>query len=519
MKTGYRGRGAGPFLKAGNRAAALLLSLLMILVSVLHCMAAESGGPDVIEADVGIRPSDYRKLVSDETEPVFAVQIASEGGCPLRAKIRLRGAASKGMGLAFPTKKVPLDFQLDPDDALARALGNSSVKLINSYTPFRLMAEYTALDLFRFAQVPVSEHKLLFLRFNGVDFGLYLALEELNGEFLAKHFPDGALYKADSVHYEMATSISSWFGCLRLTAGKDNGRLDELLKRLDAGVGYEELLDTDEILRFFACLAMYGADSTFLTEQNNFYLCDTGERFILLPWDNSEAFAGYETVNGIDHYRMDPWEDIDYPPPLFTLLMENEENRENYHKYLRQFNDGFLSQSAVDSYLNGLAAAAQPFFRRDATTFFNQPYELPLIPEETRYGTLNSLLGVFHSIHENIEAQLNGETDLFHMSSAYESIGAVFSMDDMQGIMKFMMENSPSADPDITERVCAAYSEWCRNVGKIPFDADDPSDIALCLIVFCAVFLLMIAAGRRGRVKKRPIRQQNKSIDEEGTGE
>lgn len=519
MKNGYRSREAYTFLKAGNHATALLLSLLMILVSVVHCMAAESGGPDVIEADVGIRPSDYRKLVSDETEPVFAVQIASEGGCPLRAKIRLRGAASKGMGLAFPTKKVPLDFQLDPDDALARALGNSSVKLINSYTPFRLMAEYTALDLFRFAQVPVSEHKLLFLRFNGVDFGLYLALEELNGEFLAKHFPDGALYKADSVHYEMATSISSWFGCLRLTEGKDNGRLDELLKRLDAGVGYEELLDTDEILRFFACLAMYGADSTFLTEQNNFYLCDTGERFILLPWDNSEAFAGYETVNGIDHYRMDPWEDIDYPPPLFTLLMENEENRENYHKYLRQFNDGFLSQSAVDSYLNGLAAAAQPFFRRDATMFFNQPYELPLIPEEARYGTLNSLLGVFHSIHENIEAQLNGETDLFHMSSAYESIGAVFSMDDTQGIMKFMMENSPSADPDITERVCAAYSEWCRNVGKIPFDADDPSEIALCLIVFCAVFLLMIAAGRRGRVKKRPIRQQNKSIDEEGTGE
>ena len=85
--------------------------------------------------------------------------------------------------------------------------------------------------------------------------------------------------------------------------------------------------------------------------------------------------------------------------------------------------------------------------------------------------------------------------------------------------MKFMMENSPSADPDITERVCAAYSEWCRSVGKIPFDADDPSEIALCLIVFCAVFLLTIAAGRRGRVKKRPIRQQNKSIDEEGTGE
>ena len=519
MKTGYRGRGAGPFLKAGNRAAALLLALLMIPVAVFHCMAAEGGTPDAIEADVGIRPSDYRKLVTDETEPVFAAQIASDGGSLLRAKIKLRGAASKEMGLSFPTKRIPLDFQLDPDDAIARALGNTSVKLINSYTPFRLLAEYTALDLFRFAQVPVSEHKLLFLRFNGVDFGLYLALEELNGEFLAKHYPDGALYKADSVNYEKATSISSWFGSLRLTAGKDTGRLDELLERLDAGSGYEEYLDTDEILRFFACLAMYGADSTFLTEQNNFYLCDTGEKFILLPWDNSEAFAGYETVNGIDHYRMDPWEDIDYPPPLFTLLMENEKNRETYHKHLRQINEGFFSQSAIDPYLNSLAAAAQPYLQRDATMFFNGSYELPLIPEETRYGTLNSLLAVFHAIHENIKAQLNGEADLFYMSTAYASVGAVYSMYDTQGIMEFMMKNSPSADPDITERVCTAYSAWCRSVGKIPFDADDPSELALCLVIFCAAFLLIAAGGRRRGKKKRPQQRQNESIGKEGTRE
>ena len=490
MSYGYSNPRKQNFRKTRSHTAVILLVLLMLGSSVLFFPAAASQSEHVMEMDIGIRPSCYKKLVFDRTEPKFAVRISTEGESLRRAKIKLRGSASKEMGLMSPVKKIPLDLQLDPEDALAHRLANTSVKLINSYTPFRLLAEYTALDLFRFAQVPVSEHALVFIRYNGVDFSLYLAVEELNDVFLAKHFPDGTLYKADSSHFERSDSISSWFGCLRLTAGKDTGRLDALIDALETGTGYEEYLDTDEILRFFACLAIYGADSTFLTEQNNFYLCDTGEKFILLPWDNSEAFQGYETTNGIDRYRMDPWEDIDYPPPLFTLLMENEENRSLYHTYLRQFNDEFLAPSKIDPYFNLLAAAAQPYLQRDSAMFFNDPYELPLSPEESRYGTLSSLLGSFHAIHENITAQLNGETDLFHMSPAFASIGTVFSMYDTQGITEFLLQHSPSADPEITDKICAAYPAWCRNMNIIPFDADNPTEIGLCLAIFCTAFLL-----------------------------
>ena len=495
-----------------------MLALLTLIVSVSPFSAAENKQTGVLELNIGIRPSHYRKLISDETEPVFTVRIASEDNRVLRrAKIKLRGAASKAMGLASPMKRIPLDLQLDPEEALARRLSNTSVKLINSYTPFRLLGEYAALDLFDYAEVPVSEHELVFLRYNGVDFGLYLAVEELNDAFLAKHFPNGTLYKADPSNYKECDSISSWFGCLRLTAGQDTKKLDALLNALDAGEGYENYLDTDEILRFFACLAIDGADSSFLTEQNNFYLCDTGEKFILLPWDNSEAFEGYETTNGIDHYRMDPWEDTDYPPPLFTLLMAKEDNRERYHEYLRQLNDGFLAPSEIDPYINRLAAAAQPYLQRDVTIFFNDPYELPLTAEELRYGTLSSLFGSFHAIHENIAAQLNGETDLFHMSTALAGVETIFSMYDIQGITEMLLNYSPSVDPEITEKIIAAYPAWCRSMDIIPFDADNPTEIVFCLIVLCTAFLLTVIMIQKGHRRRGLPANKEMKREEAGT--
>ncbi len=485
-----------------NKYLCLYLAVISVCFLCNHRVIAAEESKGIQTVDIGIRPSAYRELISNEAEPRFTVRISTNSGPLFRGKIKLRGAASKEMGLLSPMKRIPIEMQLDPEDALAQRLSNSTVKLINSYTPFRLCGEYTALELFRFAGVPVPEHELVFLRYNGVDFGLYLAVEELNETFLAKYFPGGTLYKADSVNFEKSTSISSWFGSLRLTAGTDTGRLDMLLDALDAGKGYEELLDTDEILRFFACLAIYGADSTFLTEQNNFYLCDTGEKFILLPWDNSEAFAGYETTNGIDHYRMDPWEDIDYPPPLFTLLMENEENRVLYHSYLRQFNEGFLSPSIIDPYLNRLAGAVQSFLQRDVTMVANVPYQLPLTPEESEYGSLQSLLEVFHAIHENIEAQLNGKTSFFYTSTAYAGLSSMFNMNDMQEIIAFLTSNTPTVDPEITTKICAAYPVWCRSVGIIPFDSDNPIEIAFCLTIFCSEFFLVVMVSKMKRGQK-----------------
>ena len=178
--------------------------------------------------------------------------------------------------------------------------------------------------------------------------------------------------------------------------------------------------------------------------------------------------------------------------------MENDGCRERYHAYIRELNERFLAPAVLDPYFNALASSARPFLLRDRTMFFNLPYEVPVAPA-TEYGTVNALLDNLHQIHANLTAQLNGETDVFYASPVYRTLPN--QANDPGRILGFLEENSPSLDPGITEKICAAYPAWCRENGRLCLDAGDPAEIAGAAVFFGAVFLCLIC---RGRFRRRP---------------
>lgn len=488
------------------RTVCLYLSVLLLFPSLFFFAPPASAGetaPAVVQTfEVGIRPAAYRKLISDETEPTFSVPVSVDGGAYLRGKLKLRGNASKGVGLLMQTKRIPIQLSFSRTDALKETLNNSCIKLINSFTPFRLLAEYMALDVFSYFGIPTPAHEFAFLRYNDVDFGLYLAVENVNDEFLAKKFPDGSgsLFKESQKDFSHDYSISNWFGSLYMTVDNGSERIMALLDALDRGEGYEDYLDVDEFLRFFACLAANGAASSFLTEQNNFFLYDTGEKFLLLPWDNADAFGAYPNENNIDSFRMDPWEDCFYPPPVFTLLMEKEEYKERYHSYIKEINDTFLAPEHLDPYLNSLASAVQPYLERDRTILLNEPYSLPLRPSEG-YGSVNVLLDTLHRIHRNLSDQLNGKTDSYYFNPVYfgseDFPEGVVMQDDMEKILTYYVRKTPNYDPGITEKICGAYTDWLRKTGGVPLFADDPAEVAVAAAIFTSVFLLLVILTRK----------------------
>ncbi|MBQ6118170.1 MAG: CotH kinase family protein [Clostridia bacterium] len=453
--------------------------------------AVEPSVPAVHTVDIGIRPTAYRALISNEAEPRLSVQLAVDGGAYFGGRIKARGGASKLIGLMTPGKRVPMELKTDQSDLFAESLDNSCVKLINSWTPLRLFGEYLALEMYRFMQIPTPAYALTFLRFNGVDFGLYLAAEEVNAECLRKIDPDGGgtLFKAHGSDYD----ASCWFGSLRIIENRGLERTDALMAALSSGEGYEEYLDVDEALRYFACLAVWGAEDTILTETkpSNFFLYDTGERFILIPWDSSEAFSAYDAGNGIDHFQRDSDKEND-DFSLFALLMKKEEYKRIYHDYIRQINDGFFSQELLDARFNALADAVNPYLERDFTMLCNRPEEIPAALETLR------------KIHENLSAQLNGETEVYNVdpgifaTSDEDGEGAAEeeekdAEDELNESILFLARNdSPRLDPDITEKICAAYPSWRRTQGQIPFDADDPVEIAVAALVFLSVFFALI---------------------------
>lgn len=492
-----------------------LPALLLVLLCGMLPSAKASPAVTVTEIDIGIRPSDYNKLFSvPETEPTVPVQVSVDGCALFGGKLKLRGSASKAIGLMTPGKRIPLELKPDQTDLFAGSVDNSCVKLINAWSPSRLLGEYLAMEMYDFLGIPSPAHTLAFLQFNGVDFGLYIASEEVNAEFLQKIDQDGGgtLFKANESDIDSAYNASYWFGFLRVVENRGLERADALIDTLTRGTGYEEYLDVDEVLRYFACLAVWGADSTILTGSNNFYLYDTGERFILIPWDSSEAFSEYGYFNGIDHFQRDQDKEED-DPPLFKLLMGNETYKKTYHDYIQQINENFLSPEQMDVRFNTLAAVVKPYLERDCTMLGNLAYEIPVTPREEPL-TVNSLLETLHGIHENLTAQLNGETNVYcvdpesHTSSDQDGNvsadeGEKTPEEELNETISFLARYySPRLDPDITEKICAAYPAWCRMKGQLLVDTDDPTEIAVAAALFASTFVFLLIFTRKNKKMK-----------------
>ena len=456
-------------------------------------LSADPPAPVVHTYDIGIQPSLYTQLISDDSEPRFPVQISVDNGSTARGKIKLRGNASKWIGLSLPTKRIPVQIAFDGADPMDETIDNSRVKLINSLMPFRLLAEYMALDLFSFCGIPTPAHEFVFLRYNDVDFGLYLAVEDINEEFLSKHFslPFGSLFKGAEGDAELPFTNSSWFGELRMDLDHGDERILSLLDALDRGQGYDEYLDMDEVLRFFACTAAFGGMGSILEEQSNFFLYDTGEKFILLPWDLSEAFSAAPTGNGIDHFNLEYW--ADSPCVLFDLLMQDENNRRIYHAYLEEINDRFLDPEIMEPYFQSMAALVAPYLTRDRTMSFNLPVEMPVVQEEG-YGTLGSLLLTLTNIHDNLAKQLNGSEYVFYVNPAW---GNIPSGEDMNRRIDYFLQHSPTIDRNITNRICAGYSFHCLKSWSSRLAAGNPIEMAVAFVIFTVAFFTMCLFFRR----------------------
>ena len=463
--------------------------------------------PVVHTYDIGIQPSAYRQLVSDVSEPSFPVQISVDNSPLTRGKIKLRGNSSKWIGLSLPTKRIPVQISSDGANPMDETIDNSRVKLINSLVPARLLAEYMALDLFSSCGIPTPAHEFVFLRYNDVDFGLYLAVEDINEEFLSKHFslPFGSLFKGAEGNADLPFSNSSWFGELRMDLDHGDERILSLLDALDRGQGYDEYLDVDEVLRFFACTAAFGGKGSILEEQSNFFLYDTGEKFILLPWDLSEAFSAAPTGNGIDRFRLEYFGGS--PCVFFDLLMQDENNRRIYHAYLEEINDRFLDPEIMGPYFQSMVALVAPYLSKDRTMSFNLPFEMPVVPEEG-YGTLGSLLLTLTNIHDNLTNQLNGSESIFYVNPAW---GNIPSGEDMDRRIDYFLQSSPTIDRDITNRICAGYFFYCLRSCGSQLAAVNPIELAAAFIIFTAAFFTMYFFFRRSARKNHTRKERKQS--------
>ena len=152
--------------------------------------------------------------------------------------------------------------------------------------------------------------------------------------------------------------------------GADKARLIRSLKALGEGEKLEDVLDLDEVLRYFVVHNyLVNGDSYTGSMIHNYYLHEADGKLSMIPWDYNLAFGTFQGRDASDAVN-DP---IDTPlsvsgdgsRPMADWIFQSEEYTELYHRYFSEF----LDSVDVNALIGETVALIAPYVEKDPTAF------------------------------------------------------------------------------------------------------------------------------------------------------
>ena len=150
----------------------------------------------------------------------------------------------------------------------------------------------------------------------------------------------------------------------------DKKRLIRSLKTLSEGEELEEVLDVDELLRYFVVHNyLVNSDSYTGAMVHNYYLREADGKLSLIPWDYNLAFGTFQGGDATAAVN-DP---IDSPlsvsgdgsRPLVDWIFQSEEYTALYHQYFTEFLDEVDVVALIDETYDLIA----PYVEKDPSAF------------------------------------------------------------------------------------------------------------------------------------------------------
>ena len=239
--------------------------------------------------------------------------------------------------------------------------------------------------------------------------------------------PEGAdfAYIDDEVSSYSIVRDSAVF---KRTTDADFKKVINMFKNLNDGTNIEEVLDVEEVLKYFAVNTyLINLDSYSGAMYHNYYLYENNGVCQILPWDLNLSFGGFQGMGGkgpgessettsiinfpIDNPVTGNLEDM----PLIGKLLENDEYKELYHSYLKEIADNYFNSGHYAELVNKLDSMINEYVKEDKTAFCTYEQYQASIPQMILFGEerTNSVL-----------AQLSGEQP----STTYGNIESTVDM-------------------------------------------------------------------------------------------
>lgn len=155
----------------------------------------------------------------------------------------------------------------------------------------------------------------------------------------------------------------------------DKTRLIEAIKKLNSGEDIEDVLDVDEVLRYFVVHNFVcNFDSYTGSMIHNYYLYEEDGLLSMIPWDYNLAFGGFESKTDATSLVNYP---IDAPVsgtavserPMLAWIFADEEYTEMYHEYMARFISEMFDSGRVEELIDSTEALIAPYVEKDPTKF------------------------------------------------------------------------------------------------------------------------------------------------------
>ncbi|MDR2648196.1 MAG: CotH kinase family protein [Clostridiales bacterium] len=160
----------------------------------------------------------------------------------------------------------------------------------------------------------------------------------------------------------------------------DKTRLIESLKQLNAGENIEQVVDVDEVIRYFVVHNFaLNSDSYTGSMTHNYYLAENDGQLSMIAWDYNLAFGGMggntsetaaDAATALVNYPIDSpmlSGSID-DKPMIAWIFSNEEYLARYHQIYAEYMEYFTSGKFSGMYDNAIALIS-PYIEKDSSAF------------------------------------------------------------------------------------------------------------------------------------------------------
>lgn len=192
----------------------------------------------------------------------------------------------------------------------------------------------------------------------------------------------------------------------------DKDRLIASLKQLNENQYVEEVVDVEQVIRYFVVHNFVcNFDSYTGSIIHNYYLYEEDGALSMIPWDYNLAFGGFQSGGDATSLVNYP---IDTPVsggtvqsrPMLAWILENEAYTELYHQYFAEFLSAYFDSGYFEDTVDSVSKMISPYLEKDPTKFCTYEEFKEGITTLKEFCTLRA-----ESIHGQLDGSIPSTSD------------------------------------------------------------------------------------------------------------